>query len=119
MYYVDFEKGCSPTELNVKERASYVLPKGMVKVEVSAFGINRADTLQRQGHYPPPPGESAILGLEVAGTVVEVAPDVSNFKQGDRVFGLVAGGGYATEAIVNPAHLMPIPENMPFLRPRV
>ncbi|APE05446.1 zinc-binding alcohol dehydrogenase [Alteromonas sp. MB-3u-76] len=114
MYYVDFEKGCSPTELNVKERASYVLPNGMVKVEVSAFGINRADTLQRQGHYPPPPGESAILGLEVAGTVVEVAPDVSNFKQGDRVFGLVAGGGYATEAIVNPAHLMPIPENMPF-----
>lgn len=115
MYYVDFEKGCSPSKLVVKERESYELPDGMVKVAVNAFGVNRADTLQRQGHYPAPQGESPILGLEVAGTVTEVASGITNVKEGDRVFGLVAGGGYATEAIVNPSHLMTIPQGMPFV----
>ena len=92
-----------------------MLPDGMVKVAVEAFGVNRADTLQRQGHYPPPKGESTILGLEVAGTVSEVASGITHIKEGDRVFGLVAGGGYATEVIVNPSHLMAIPEGMPFV----
>lgn len=114
MHYVDFAKGCKPDELTVKEQAGYSLTAGKVKVEVKAFGVNRADTLQRQGNYPPPPGESEILGLEVAGVVSEVASDVSSFKEGDRVCGLVAGGGYATEALVNPAHLMRIPQGMPF-----
>lgn len=114
MQYVDFEKGCRPDALVVNERESYSLSQGKVKVDVKAFGINRADTLQRQGNYPPPPGESEILGLEVAGVVSEVASDVSTFKEGDKVFGLVAGGGYATEVLVNPAHLMPVPEGMPF-----
>ena len=114
MQYVDFEKGCSPSELIVKEGEGLSLVSGKVKVDVKAFGVNRADTLQRQGNYPPPPGESDILGLEVAGVVSEVASDVTAFKEGDRVFGLVAGGGYATEVIVNPAHLMPIPKGMPF-----
>ncbi|MEC7700011.1 MAG: NAD(P)H-quinone oxidoreductase, partial [Pseudomonadota bacterium] len=67
MQYVDFEKGCGPSELVVKERAGLSLAPGKVKVDVKAFGVNRADTLQRQGNYPPPPGESDILGLEVAG----------------------------------------------------
>ena len=114
MHYVDFEKGCNPEALTVNERQGYSLSEGKVKVDVKAFGVNRADTLQRQGKYPPPPGESEILGLEVAGVVSEVASDVSTFKEGDKVFGLVAGGGYATEVLVNPAHLMPIPEGMPF-----
>ncbi len=114
MQYVDFEKGCGPSELVVKERAGLSLAPGKVKVDVKAFGVNRADTLQRQGNYPPPPGESDILGLEVAGVVSEVASDVTAFKEGDEVFGLVAGGGYATEVMVNPAHLMPIPKGMPF-----
>ena len=114
MHYVDFEKGCNPEALTVNERQGYSLSGGKVKVDVKAFGVNRADTLQRQGKYPPPPGESEILGLEVAGVVSEVASDVSMFKEGDKVFGLVAGGGYATEVLVNPAHLMSIPEGMPF-----
>ena len=114
MHYVDFEKGCKPEALTVNERQGYSLSEGKVKVDVKAFGVNRADTLQRQGKYPPPPGESEILGLEVAGVVSEVASDVSTFKEGDKVFGLVAGGGYATEVLVNPAHLMSIPEGMPF-----
>ena len=87
MQYVDFEKGCRPDALVVNERESYSLSQGKVKVDVKAFGINRADTLQRQGNYPPPPGESEILGLEVAGVVSEVASDVSTFKEGDKVFG--------------------------------
>lgn len=114
MQYVDFTKGCQPSELCVKEQACYLTVPGKVKVDVKAFGVNRADTLQRQGNYPPPKGESEILGLEVAGVVSEVPSDVSTFKEGDKVFGLVAGGGYATEVLVNPAHLMRIPQGMPY-----
>ncbi|WP_412727662.1 NAD(P)H-quinone oxidoreductase [Alteromonas sp. D210916BOD_24] len=114
MQYVDFTKGCKPSELIVKERACYSTVPGKVNVDVKAFGINRADTLQRQGNYPPPAGESDILGLEVAGVIAKVPKDVHTFKEGDKVFGLVAGGGYATEVLVNPAHLMRIPEGMPY-----
>ncbi|MBT1065160.1 NAD(P)H-quinone oxidoreductase [Bowmanella sp. Y26] len=85
---------------------------GQVLVKVTAFGLNRADTLQRQGKYPPPPGESPIMGLEVAGEVIEVAADVSRWHVGQRVFGLVAGGGYAQYVAVNADHLMAIPDAM-------
>lgn len=85
---------------------------GQVLVKVAAFGLNRADTLQRQGKYPPPPGESPIMGLEVAGEVVDVASNVSTWQVGQRVFGLVAGGGYAQYVAVNAEHLMAVPETM-------
>ena len=85
---------------------------GQVLVKVTAFGLNRADTLQRQGKYPPPPGESPIMGLEVAGEVIEVAADVSRWHVGQRVFGLVAGGGYAQYVAVNADHLMAVPDAM-------
>ena len=117
MQFVDFEKGCEPTALVVKTQGSLSTPQGKVKVKVNSFGINRADTLQRQGHYPPPPGESPILGLEVAGTVYEVGEGVSTFKQGDRVFGLVAGGGYATEVVVILLILFPFPKICLFMKP--
>jgi len=83
-----------------------------VTVAVSAFGINRADVLQRQGKYPPPAGESDILGLEVAGEVIACGPSVTRWKLGDRVCGLVAGGGYAETVVVNEQHLMAVPENL-------
>lgn len=114
MQFVDYEKGCGPDKLTVKSQKGLTTPLDKVKVEVRAFGINRADTLQRQGHYPAPPGESAILGLEVAGVISEVGDNVSKFNVGEAVFGLVAGGGYASEVIVNPAHLMRIPKAMAF-----
>jgi putative PIG3 family NAD(P)H quinone oxidoreductase len=79
---------------------------------VHAFGINRADTLQRQGKYPPPKGESEILGLEVSGEIVECGKDVKHWRAGDKVFGLVAGGGYAEYVAVNAGHLMPVPLNI-------
>lgn len=114
MQYVDYDKGCAPHALTVKTCNDLLTPIDKVKVKVHAFGINRADTLQRQGHYPPPPGESTILGLEVAGSIAEVGDNVSKFNVGDTVFGLVAGGGYATDVVVNPAHLMHIPKGLTF-----
>jgi putative PIG3 family NAD(P)H quinone oxidoreductase len=83
-----------------------------VLVRVMATSVNRADIVQRQGHYPPPPGESDILGLEVAGEVAAVGAGVSGWATGDRVMGLVAGGGYAEYAPAYAGHLIRIPAEM-------
>jgi tumor protein p53-inducible protein 3 len=80
-------------------------------VRVRAAGVNRADLLQRLGRYPPPPGESGIIGLEVAG---EVEHPAGPYKRGDRVMALLAGGGYAEKARVPPGQAMPIPANLSF-----
>src|SRR5687767_6367883 len=72
-----------------------------VRIRVTATAVNRADLLQRQGMYPPPPGASDILGLECTGTVAEVGPEVRGFARGERVMALLAGGGYAEEAVVH------------------
>jgi putative PIG3 family NAD(P)H quinone oxidoreductase len=79
-------------------------------VRVKASALNRADTLQRQGLYPPPPGESDILGLELAGDVAAWGSGVRGFSKGDRVFGLVGGGGYAEYALLDHQMAMPIPQ---------
>lgn len=112
MRFIDFEKGAGPESLKVSETDQPKPASGQVLVKVCAFGVNRADTLQRQGKYPPPPGESEILGLEVSGEVAEVADGESRWKVGDKVCGLVAGGGYAEYVAVNASHLMPVPENV-------
>ena len=75
---------------------------GEVLVRTVASGVNRADVLQRQGHYPPPPGESDVIGLEASGVVEEIGEGVERWKQGDEVVALLAGGGYA-EYFVAPA----------------
>jgi len=75
---------------------------GEVLIEVAAAGVNRPDVMQRKGMYPPPPGASPILGLEVAGKIVEVGKDVKGFVAGDEVCALLTGGGYA-EYVVAPA----------------
>ncbi|PLY02835.1 MAG: NADPH:quinone oxidoreductase [Desulfuromonas sp.] len=85
-----------------------------VLIKVVATSINRPDLVQRLGNYPPPPGDSEILGLEVAGTIAEIGSDVSGWKVGDRVMALVGGGGYAEYAVAYENHLMPIPESMSF-----
>ena len=87
---------------------------GQVLVRVMATSVNRADLIQRQGHYPPPPGESEILGLEAAGVIEALGPDVSGWNPGDRVMGLVAGGGYAQFVNMTADHLLPIPEALDF-----
>ncbi|WP_200878139.1 NAD(P)H-quinone oxidoreductase [Bosea sp. LC85] len=82
---------------------------GEVLVEVAAAGINRPDVLQRLGGYAPPPGASDIPGLEIAGQVVAVGNGVGRFAVGDRVCGLVAGGGYAQYASVHESNALPVP----------
>jgi putative PIG3 family NAD(P)H quinone oxidoreductase len=87
---------------------------GQVLVKVAATSINRPDLVQREGKYPPPPGDSEILGLEVAGTIEELGPGVTGWKKGDRVMSLVGGGGYAEYAVAYASHLMAIPSSMSF-----
>jgi len=88
--------------------------EGQVLVKTYATSINRPDMVQRQGKYPPPPGDSEILGLEVAGVIEELGPGVTGWKKGDRVMSLVGGGGYAEYAVAYACHLMAIPESMSF-----
>ena len=85
-----------------------------VLIQVAATSVNRPDIVQREGNYPPPPGESDVLGLEIAGTVIELGKSVSDWHLGDRVVALVGGGGYAQFAIAYSIHLIPIPESMSF-----
>jgi NADPH2:quinone reductase len=87
---------------------------GQVLIRVGATSVNRADLQQRAGNYPPPPGESEILGLEVAGVIEELGPDVAGWRAGDRVMTLVGGGGYADYALAPASTLMPVPEGMDF-----
>ncbi len=87
---------------------------GQVLVKVVAASINRPDLVQREGKYPPPPGDSEILGLEVAGTIEELGAGVTGWSVGDRVMTLVGGGGYAEYAVAYANHLMAIPERMSF-----
>ena len=85
-----------------------------VLVEVMTAGLNRADLVQRKGLYPPPPGASQIMGLECAGTIVSIGSDVSGWSVGDRVCGLMAGGGYAEYAVIDQGSLFKIPDGMSF-----
>jgi putative PIG3 family NAD(P)H quinone oxidoreductase len=82
---------------------------GEVVVRVVAAGVNRADTLQRQGHYPPPRGESDVPGLEVSGVVDELGEGVDAWRVGDEVCALLAGGGYAERVRVPVGQLLPVP----------
>ena len=86
-----------------------------VLVKVHAFGINRPDILQRQGLYPMPPGVTQVPGLEVAGEVVTVGAEVTQFKVGDKVCGLTNGGGYAEYCVVPQSQTLHIPENVSFV----
>ena len=85
-----------------------------VLVKVHAFGINRPDILQRQGLYPMPKGVTPVPGLEVAGEIVAVGTNVSQFKVGDKVCGLTNGGGYAEYCVVPESQTLNIPENVTF-----
>src|SRR6202171_6181045 len=83
-----------------------------VLVKVAAAGVNRPDVMQRKGLYPPPPGATDIPGLEIAGEVVALGPKAKRWKPGDKVMGLVVGGGYAQFCPVHENHALPIPERL-------
>ena len=87
-------------------------PAGHVLVEVAATAVNRADLLQRAGRYPPPPGASDILGLEIAGRIVALGAGVTGWTAGDRVCAIVAGGAYAERCVLPAGSLMRVPERL-------
>jgi len=100
------------TQLRIADVPEPVLVPGALRLRVTATALNRADLLQRQGLYPPPPGASEILGLECAGEVIEVAGGVAGWQVGDRAMALLPGGGYAEEVVVDAGSVMPIPEGI-------
>lgn len=85
-----------------------------VVVKIKATALNRADILQRRGKYPPPAGESQILGLEIAGEIITCGEKVTRWSPGDKVCGLISGGGYAEYAVIHEQHAMPIPTGLTF-----
>ena len=109
MHYIDHGRGGLASCMQVKETALPELKAGEVLIEVAYAGVNRPDVLQRAGLYPPPPGASPILGLEVAGTIAARADDVIQWQPGDSVCALVPGGGYAEYCAVPAAHCLPVP----------
>ncbi|MFO7811363.1 MAG: NAD(P)H-quinone oxidoreductase [Pelovirga sp.] len=104
----------APEVMSVGESEKPQPKENEVLIKVVATSINRPDLVQRVGNYPPPPGDSEILGLEVAGTVTALGSNVTQWKIGDRVMSLVGGGGYAEYAVAYANHLMPIPDTMSF-----
>jgi NADPH2:quinone reductase len=97
-----------PEMLAPEQRAVASPGAGEVLVKVAAAGVNRPDVMQRQGKYPPPPGAPDIPGLEIAGEVVALGTGVKRWKIGDRVFALVAGGGYAEYCLAHESHALPL-----------
>ena len=110
MKAIVIEGGKGPAEaLKLGEVAAPRPEPGQILIRTLAAGVNRPDIIQRNGHYPPPPGASSILGLEVAGEVVEGA---GRWKAGDLVCALLGGGGYAELAVCDARHALPIPRGL-------
>src|SRR5579862_4016986 len=100
-----------PEVLNWQEVPDPVPGPGEVVIDVAASGVNRADLMQRQGFYPPPPGAPPYPGLECSGRVRAVGEQVTSWRPGDEVCALLAGGGYAEQVVVPAGQLLPVPRN--------
>jgi len=96
--------------MRIGEAAAPPLGARDLRIRVRATAVNRADLLQRRGHYPPPPGASEILGLECAGIVSEIGAEVRGWNVGDRAMALLPGGGYAEEVVVDAGSAMHVPD---------
>lgn len=116
MQAITFKTPGGPEVLHLTTVPDPVPTAEQVLVRVRATALNRADTLQRTGNYPPPPGESDILGLELAGEVAAVGAAVKDITPGDRVFGLVGGGGYAEKAVIHARMAIPMPAAWSFVQ---
>ncbi len=101
-----------PEQLAVTEVPEPVPAAGEVLLDVAAAGVNRADVMQRMGHYPPPPGAPAWPGLECSGTVVAVGEGVEGWSVGDEACALLSGGGYAERVAVPAGQLLPVPDGV-------
>lgn len=113
--FIDHGTGGAPDCLRLTEREMAAPAGRQVLIEVAYAGVNRPDVLQRSGSYPPPPGASPYLGLEVAGTIVAVGPDATRWQVGDRVCALTPGGGYAQYCLADERHCLPVPRGLDLL----
>jgi NADPH:quinone reductase len=109
MRYITYDESGGPDALRIAEMAAPQPGAGEVLIAVEAAGMSRADIMQREGNYPPPPGASPILGLEVAGTIAALGRRVARWKSGDRVCALTNGGGYAEFVAVPAGQVLPVP----------
>lgn len=109
MLYIDKKNDGGPEVLCIKEGNTPKVGVDEVLIKVAAAGVNRPDLMQRQGTYPPPSGASTILGLEVAGEIVSLGSDVTEWNIGDRICALTNGGGYAEYVNVPSGQCLPLP----------
>ena len=112
MLCIEISSHGGPEVLRPVERLDPRPAAGEVLIRVQAAGVNRPDVMQRRGVYPPPPGASDVPGLEVAGTIVALGNGVTEWRVGDAVCALVAGGGYATMAVAPAVQCLPIPGSL-------
>lgn len=112
MYAITIPQPGGPEALTWAEVPDPVAGDGEVVVDVAASAVNRADVLQRRGHYNPPAGASPYPGLECSGRIAEVGPGVSGWSVGDEVCALLAGGGYAQKVAVPAGQLLPVPKGV-------
>jgi NADPH:quinone reductase len=112
MRYIAYGGDGSAASLRIEQAATPTPAAGQVLIEVHCAGVNRPDIMQRQGHYPPPPGASPILGLEVAGVIAALGEGVSEWQVGQPVCALVPGGGYADYCVTPAGQVLPIPTGL-------
>jgi NADPH2:quinone reductase len=112
MKFIDYAPPGTPDSLRVAECVSPLPGSGEILIEVHYAGVNRPDVMQRMGRYPPPPGASPILGLEVAGHVAALGAGVNQWRVGDVVCALVPGGGYAQFCVAPADHALPLPSGL-------
>ena len=112
MHAITIDKPGGPDALVWAEAPDPTAGPGEVVVEVTAAGVNRADVMQRLGHYPSPPGAPPYPGLECSGVIVATGPGVTGHHVGERVCALLAGGGYAEQVVVPAGQLLPVPKGM-------
>lgn len=115
MLVVEISSFGPPGVLKPADRPQPTPAAGELVIRVKAAGVSRADTMQRQGKYPPPPGASDIPGLDAAGIVERVGAEVDNFHPGDPVCAILSGGGYAEFCAVPAVQVLPVPENWTFV----
>ncbi|MFH8490095.1 NAD(P)H-quinone oxidoreductase [Streptomyces longisporoflavus] len=116
MHAITIPEAGGPEALVWAEVPDPVPGEGEVLVDVVASAVNRADLLQRQGFYNPPPGSSPYPGLECAGRVTDIGPGVSGWQIGDEVCALLAGGGYAEQVVVPAGQLLPVPDGVDLVK---
>lgn len=113
MPVVEMREAGAPEVLELGQRPVPEIKADEVLIEVVATGVNGPDIMQRKGLYPPPPGASDLLGLEVSGRIARVGSDVSDWNVGDEVCALTNGGGYAGFVAVEAGHCLPVPTGVP------